>query len=1180
MHSQKRERISEQDLTMSKVSMTIGLDVGSTTIKGIVMDSMSGSIVWERYERHEAKLASTVLKFLDDIEKNCNVAIAECPVFVTGSGGGALVHILGGRFVQEVNAIAVAVERLCPDVGSVIELGGQDAKMIMFVRDPSSGQLSKVPTMNDKCAGGTGAVIDKICTKLGIPQEQLGTLHYDGETIHNVAGKCGVFAETDINGLQKQGVPSRSLMASLFEAIVLQNLSVLTRGFTLLPKVVLLGGPNTFIPGMLECWRSNIGRLWKDRGIEVPAELGKEAITVPSRAQYFAAIGAAEFGRIEHPNQPCSRGLEDLREHVRMGDSGERIATGLPGLCNDGADRAKFLSRYKRPGFHPANLEAGTVFRAYLGIDGGSTSTKGVLLDQNLDVAFKAYRISCGNPIEDAKDIIGKLAAQVAEQNCELRILGVGVTGYAKDMLHDSICADVALVETVAHTQAALQYHPDADVICDVGGQDIKIVLLKNGRVADFKLNTQCSAGNGYFLQSTAERFGYSMDEYADAALLVDRMPDFNFGCAIFLQADIVTFQRQGWSAPEILAGLANVLPKNIWLYVAQFANMTLLGKTFVLQGGTQYNLAAVKAQMNFIRSKFRNSGIEPVIVVHPHAGEAGAIGCAIESARVHRAGRETTFIGVDQIAAMQYSVHRGDDTICRYCSNHCQRTFIDIRPSETDDSIDRALRFGGNESGWSNDTGQERQDATAENDGPGGRPAGLRRLIVASCEKGATEDVEQMKRIASHLQTIRDNTPNLVDELASDAWKSFYKPRTKDGSRLRIISKARKNIDRSLIRIGVPRVLNMYQHMPFFTAYLEHAGIQKSNIIISDRTTDDMYREGVKRGSIDPCFPSKVALAHVHNLLYEKHENAPLNIVFFPIVGDMPSDLVSTQASRACPTIMGTVETIYAAFTKESDVFGNMGIQYLHPFINLGEPALAVRQLWHAFGGILKLDRRENREAVEAGYKALDEFQARARKRGLEVLKSLEQDNRIGIVVLGRPYHADAGINHGILDEFRKLGYSVLSQESLPADPEILNEIFGHDMRAGYIASPMEIDDVWVNSYSENTSRKVWAAKFVARHENLVGLELSSFKCGHDAPVYSVVQGIVEKSGTPFFSFRDIDENKPAASIKIRIETIAYFLRTYQSALKRHATDNVREDGRHMPRQRAGDPGSFDRII
>src|SRR6202011_2292875 len=247
-------------------------------------------------------------------------------IFITGSGGNGLSKFVGAKCVQEVNAVSLAVERMYPECGSVIELGGQDAKIIIFKTDPETGRKKKIPSMNDKCAGGTGAVIDKINAKLRIPTEQLCEMGYKGLKLHPVAGKCGVFAETDINGLQKMGVPPDQLMASLFEAIVMQNLSVLTRGNTLRPHVLLLGGPNTYIKGMREAWQANIPRMWKERNVEIPeGSKPEELIKVPENAQYFAALGSVEFGKDE---EEVGRylGTEKLKYYIDYGRAEEKAA--------------------------------------------------------------------------------------------------------------------------------------------------------------------------------------------------------------------------------------------------------------------------------------------------------------------------------------------------------------------------------------------------------------------------------------------------------------------------------------------------------------------------------------------------------------------------------------------------------------------------------------------------------------------------------------------------------------------------------------------------------------------------------------------------------------------------------------------------------------------------------------
>src|SRR5882757_4413712 len=608
----------------------VGLDVGSTTVKAIVVDAETDQTIWQDYQRHETRQPEKVLEFLRRMETDAEIAPENTRIFVTGSDGGTIAEMIGAKFVQEVHAVSLAVEKLHPEVYSVIELGGQDAKIIVFKDDEETGRKKKIPSMNDKCAGGTGAVIDKINAKLKIPAAELANQGYHNIKLHKVAGKCGVFAETDINGLQKTGTPPDELMASLFEAIVLQNLSVLTRGHTLRPHVLLLGGPNGFIRGMREAWQTNIPRMWKERKVEIPeGTTPEELIKVPENAQYFAALGSVEFGKEEEPEIGRYLGTGKLVYYIDFGRAEEKATSGGKGLVAEDAELVAFKSAYAKKKFNPAEFYPGQVVSGFIGIDAGSTSTKAAVLDKQGEILCKTYQLSNGNPIQDTIEVFEKLRDQIETKGASLEVLGVGTTGYAKDILKDVLNADVALVETVAHTESALKFYDDPHVIVDVGGQDIKLIVLKNGQVKDFKLNTQCSAGNGYFLQSTAVGFGYPVEDYADIAFSAKGMPEFGYGCAVFMQSDIVDFQRQGWSPNEIMAGLAAVLPKNIWLYVSQIPNLVKLGKRFVLQGGTQHNLAAVKSQVDFIESRFKGSGVEPHVSVHKFCGEAGAIGCA-----------------------------------------------------------------------------------------------------------------------------------------------------------------------------------------------------------------------------------------------------------------------------------------------------------------------------------------------------------------------------------------------------------------------------------------------------------------------------------------------------------------------------------------------------------------------
>jgi len=1133
-HTQKPHDHSTQFL--------VGLDVGSTTVKAVVVDAAADQVLWQDYQRHETKQPEKTLEFLKRMEAEVGIDRHNTRMFMTGSGGSGIADQIGAKFVQEVTAVSLAVEKLHPEVYSVIELGGQDAKIIVFKDDDESGRKKKIPSMNDKCAGGTGAVIDKINAKLKIPAQQLSEQGYHGIKLHKVAGKCGVFAETDINSLQKVGTPPDELMASLFEAIVLQNLSVLTRGHTLRPHVLLLGGPNSFVRGMREAWQANIPRMWQERKVKIPdGAKPEELIKVPQNAQYFAAMGAVEFGRSEDDCVGCYRGYDSLIHYIEFGRQEEKAKFGGKGLVERPADLDLFKDAYRRKKFTPAMFQKGSTVGGFIGIDGGSTSTKAVLLSENGEILCKSYQLSNGNPIQDTIEMFENLRGQVEAQNAKLEVLGVGTTGYAKDILRDVLNADVALVETVAHTESALKFYEDPHVIVDVGGQDIKIIILHNGRVKDFKLNTQCSAGNGYFLQSTAEGFGYDVNQYADLAFSANAMPVFGYGCAVFMQSDIVNFQRQGWRAEEILAGLAAVLPKNVFLYVASIPNLAALGSRFVLQGGTQNNLAVVKAEVDFIRNSFRAAGRQPEIIVHEHCGESGAIGAAQESLRLWRNGQMTTFVGLDAVRKIEYRTTRNEATRCNFCKNNCLRTFIDIRtePVKNFVPIQKVTKVP--------------------------LMHGEQRLIIATCEKGTVEDLEEMKEIKSGLDHIRDQHPNFVDVASKEVFRPTNVKKVADQIPSRAWTKmAKERIalmqNRGKLRIGIPRVLNIYTYAPLFNGYFESLGVQPENIVYSDYTSSELYRAGASRGAIDPCFPAKIGISHVYNLIQEKHRKKPLNVIFFPMYDVLHSPLVKLTGSNACPTVTATPETVKAAFTKENDVFAEHNVKYINPVLNFADRKLFAYQMLQAWQGVLGLSQEENDRAIESGFNALKDYETSIRRRARAVIDQLEHEDRIGIVMLGRPYHHDPGLNHEILDEFQKLGYPIFSQNTLPLDEDLLDRLFGEEVRAGVISSPLDIGDAWKNSYSCSTNHKVWAAKFTARHPNLVALEISSFKCGHDAPIYGVIEGIIEQSGTPYFCFKDLDENKPSGSIKIRVETIDYFLRRYREEVirKRQAQEDI----------------------
>ncbi|MBD3320646.1 MAG: CoA activase [Chitinivibrionales bacterium] len=1089
--------------------LSVGIDIGSTTVKAVVMDG-PGRVLSRVYGRHHARQPEIVAMLLEEIQSAYPNAVL-C-MYVTGSGGRTLAPYINARYVQEVNAVISAVERMYPETGAVIELGGQDAKVIIWKRD-SAGNTTVSSFMNDKCAGGTGATIDRILGKIGISMPEASRVCAEGKTIHPIAAKCGVFAETDVVGLLKTGVAREEIVVSLCAAIVKQNLEVLVKGNVLRPPVLLLGGPHAHLPVLTDLWRTHIPETWALHQYGPPAGSLDKTIFVPEAAHFFAAIGAVIFGKESremlealHGNGPNGNGyhyegparLDTYIYHERFAKLGEN-GSFRNGLVGSEKEAEAFRVRYAIPEFKSATPTRGEKITAWLGVDGGSTSSKIVLIDETGAPLYRDYILSRGNPIIDIREMLRGLDQWVRTREVSLVLAGTAVTGYASAILQEAFRFDTAVVETVAHMRASVSMYGDVDVICDVGGQDIKVLFLKHGRVVDFKLNTQCSAGNGYFLQTMAEQFDIPIEEYASYAFRARRAPAFNYGCAVFMEQDRVNFQQLGWKNEEIMAGLALVLPLNIWNYVVQDTNIPRFGSRIVLQGGTQKNCAAVKAQVDYIRK--RNPGAE--VIVHRYADICGAIGAALEIQKQGVSG-SSSFIGLEKAANLTFTSVNDASTRCGFCANHCARTFIDITTGP--DSTVRYISGNG-------------------------------------CDRGLADSVEAVRKHDREIKTLREKYPDLVHRAAVEAFgsypfahcpKSYFDTRRFNRGKLEKIRQ-----DRASMVIGIPRVLNLYLYAPFFSTYFKALGI--GTVVFSDYTSKKLWEDGNKWGAIDPCFPAKVAPAHFHNLLNKKE----ITHLCFPCITHLESMVEGTVGNNACPIQMGTPEVVHAAFTKDRNMFAGSGVEYWKPLVNLERRSEAADMLYRYFAGRLGLTRQENAWAVRCGYDAMEQYFRSLRNQGARIIESLVENNEIGILMIGHPYHHDPGLNHGIPEEFQRRGFPVLCIESLPVSGEFLGPLFDGEPQR-------RIDDVWRRSFNRNTNVKLWAAKVAARHPNLAVIDLSSFKCGFDAPTYSYIDAILDASETPHFLFHDIDQNRPRATFAIRIQTIEYFLRLEEQKLKK----------------------------
>lgn len=354
---------------------------------------------------------------------------------------------------------------------------------------------------------------------------------------------------------------------------------------------------------------------------------------------------------------------------------------------------------------------------------------------------------------------------------------------------------------------------------------------------------------------------------------------------------------------------------------------------------------------------------------------------------------------------------------------------------------------------------------------------------------------------------------------------------------------------DRSAIRVGIPKVLNVWSTHQFWIGFLTALGIRFENIVFSRDSSEEQYREfGKGRGVVDCCYPVKVVSGHYGELIFGQKKR--IHFLLSPMIYSIPSILKGhVTDTLTCPRVMAASENIKSGFLKEHDVFAENRITYVSPFVSLGEPTLVARQLFESLKDLWGLDRKETEKAVESGYKALETFNQMMRQESGRILQGCAERNKPCLLVLGRPYHMDSGIGHEIEADLQAYGYPILWMQYLPIEENLMDWLFGQEVRNGQIDSPFDISDVWVSSYSGNTNEILWGAKFAARCPWITGvIHLSSYECGMDQPTYTPTQKIVETSGTLFFKFGDLDATKPAGSVRIRIETIGYYLEKFSS--------------------------------
>ena len=613
-----------------------GIDVGSTTVKLVVLDD-AGKILYGKYRRHCAHTQEAVAVLLREAAET----VGDCSlrVSMTGSGALNLARALGVPFVQEVVAVATALQTEAPGTDVAIELGGEDAKIIYF-----TGGLEE--RMNGVCAGGTGSFIDQMAALLQTDAAGLNAAAADYRQIYPIAARCGVFAKTDIQPLINEGATVADLAASIFQAVVNQTISGLACGKPIRGRVAFLGGPLHFLPELKKAFIRTL-RLTPDNVVD------------PSHSHLFAAMGAAlESGAGADEGQPVAVG-----ELQRRLEGGVQVSFEMPRLSPLFSDRAEYdaFCRRHAGAVLPRQLLADYRGECFLGIDAGSTTTKLALIGSEGQLLFSDYANNKGNPIQTAMHAIARLKDEMPEGATIARACS---TGYGEAMLKSAFCLDEGEVETIAHCTAASFFDPEVDCVLDIGGQDMKCIRLKNGSVDSILLNEACSSGCGSFIENFANSLGYSAAEFAKLALFARHPVDLGTRCTVFMNSNVKQAQKEGADVSDISAGLAFSVIKNALFKVIKLASAQELGKHIVVQGGTFHNQAVLRAFEQI-------AGVE--VTCPDIAGLMGAFGAAL-IARKHYQGQPSSMLSLDEILSLTYT---SASRRCGGCSNNCLLTVL-----------------------------------------------------------------------------------------------------------------------------------------------------------------------------------------------------------------------------------------------------------------------------------------------------------------------------------------------------------------------------------------------------------------------------------------------------------------------------------------------------------------------
>ncbi|MFW3145220.1 MAG: acyl-CoA dehydratase activase-related protein [Thermoplasmatota archaeon] len=983
-------------------ALRAGIDLGSTTAKIVVLDHGNG-ILYRDYRRHNAQVSKTLIDMLEDAK--LELGDTRLSISVTGSAGFGVSERYGIPFVQEVVAAAEVVRRRHPDVRTLIDVGGEDSKMIFF-----DDRMRIDIRMNGSCAGGTGAFIDQMATLLNVSLVDLNDLAKKAERHHSMASRCGVFAKTDVQNLMARKISKEEIASSIFHSVALQTVSSLSRGYDPRPKVLFCGGPFTFLPEL---------RRYYLEVLEVP----EADVADPKHPELFPALGTAMYDDIDRMEVTVSE-LED--KLGREPDSNDFLGSRLDPLFGDRNEFLEWDSRRMRPIVRTVEVGDLKDGKCFLGIDSGSTTTKIVLADGEGGIAFSFYSPNGGDPIGTVRKGLEELDERACEVGIALDVAKTAVTGYGEDLIRAAYGLDIGMVETLAHFRAAREFADDASFILDIGGQDMKAIFIHAGVINDIEINEACSSGCGSFIETFANNLGESVEDFTRMACESKRPYDLGTRCTVFMNSKVKQALREGASVPDISAGLAFSVVKNCLYKVLKIKDPDVLGDNIVVQGGTFRNPAVHRA-FELLLGKELICSDSPELM--------GAYGAALTAADSYsKDAQASTFVG---FGSLDMATENTACFIrCGGCRNSCTVTQFTFGNGK--------LFYTGNK-----------------------------------CEK-----------IFNNAGTGTRKGCNLADIKLDLLFDRKLSP---EGL--------------PLGRIGIPRVLNIYENFPFWATLLRESGFE---FVLSPPSTPEINELGTRSTmSENICFPAKLVNGHVKKLAEMKVDR-----IFLPMVLFEEQEFEGQLDSFNCPVVSGYSDVVRSALDPEE----RLGIPFDSPTISFKDRRLLRKGCMKYLKG-LGVEGKKAREAFEKALREQISYKESVREKALGIISEAKKEKRLVVLLVGRPYHIDHLINHKLTEMLAGLGADVITEDSVPV-------------------SDRTLADVGVLTQWQYPNRVYKAVQWAKEQDNVEVVQLNSFGCGPDALVCDEARTLLAEAGKNHTLLR-IDEVSSPGSIRLRLRSM-----------------------------------------